>query len=346
MAQILSYKDSFKEIEKIGVNVIFGAILPYADYTFGIPTYKRSKDLEKAIESIYSQKTDIPFNVIVVDNNSERNDETECLLLDKYSSKSNFQYLKNNENIGMAGNWNRLFLQCQSKYLIMLHDDDYLYDFFLSYMDMLVHSIPDFSVINSRKKKWNGRDAVHQYSPLGQVTYIEHSAYTNLLNYEFYAPSGCLFNMENIINAGGFDSQTYPSIDYVFILKLLLNKKKCITTTDELMLYRCVDNATSKKKTVLLWIDFEYKLKRELTEFLNLNLFIRKLVVAYTTKYWLNTLHRQFGEKIIYKKISAPSRPCMAFIRLIRYLVQTIFINRLHKKSTQRMLRPNNEYFK
>ena len=53
-----------------------------AEYTIAIPTYKRSKLLKEALESILSQKgiEHNLFNILIVDNNPERNDETELML--------------------------------------------------------------------------------------------------------------------------------------------------------------------------------------------------------------------------------------------------------------------------
>ena len=35
-------------------------------------------------------------------------------------------YMKNEENIGMFGNWNRALEVTRTKYVVLLHDDDWL----------------------------------------------------------------------------------------------------------------------------------------------------------------------------------------------------------------------------
>ena len=98
-----------------------------AKYTIAIPTYKRANLLKEAIESCLIQKTTTPFAIIVVDNNPERECETEQLLRE-YNPIPNLSYYKNTENVGMTGNWNKLFELAQTDFVVMLHDDDLLYD--------------------------------------------------------------------------------------------------------------------------------------------------------------------------------------------------------------------------
>lgn len=66
-----------------------------------------------------------------MDNNPERGCETEKLMM-SYSNNPMISYYKNADNLGMVGNWNRLFTLAKGKYVVMLHDDDLLLPTFLS----------------------------------------------------------------------------------------------------------------------------------------------------------------------------------------------------------------------
>ena len=103
-------KDCLSQVNDKSVIVVKEGVVQDALSSFCIPTYRRSKDLKEAIDSVFAQQTGIPFNVIVSDNNPERNDETEILINTYYADKDNLRYIKNAENLGMAGNWNRLVL--------------------------------------------------------------------------------------------------------------------------------------------------------------------------------------------------------------------------------------------
>jgi glycosyltransferase involved in cell wall biosynthesis len=97
-------------------------ILP--EVTIAIPTFKRHDLLKIALESALNQTGVDNFEVIVVDNDPTRGCETELLMMDYIGNK--VSYFKNEENIGMVGNWNRCISLARSKYITILNDDDWL----------------------------------------------------------------------------------------------------------------------------------------------------------------------------------------------------------------------------
>lgn len=91
-----------------------------------IPTYKNAMSLCKAVDSVVSQRCSIPFNLIVVDNEATKEVNDTELLLRNYQHLNLIVYYRNEKNLGMYGNWNRCFSLANSKYVLMLHADDYL----------------------------------------------------------------------------------------------------------------------------------------------------------------------------------------------------------------------------
>lgn len=269
MEQILfKYKDSLESIRKIEVTTIFEDYSEDCLYTIAIPTFKRVDDLLMTLNSAINQKTDIPYNIIVVDNNPERNDETEVMMKEHYHQ--NLSYYKNSENIGMAGNWNRLFLLCKTKYMIMLHDDDCLYSCFVESMHKLISKDDTISVINGGKQKWNGSNVSMNVEVPSKFRNVTMKKGTLFFNFYFGPPSGCLFNVADVLEIGGVDPESYPSIDYVLIQKLILAGKKLQINRNELMLYRIVGNTTSKIETQIKWVQLDEQIKDELGEILKL----------------------------------------------------------------------------
>ncbi len=95
-----------------------------------IPTYHRPDLLEEALRSAVKQKTK-NFEIIVVDNESAINQETDELMK-RYAKKYPFiSYYRNNANLGMVGNWNRCIELSNRKWTVMLHDDDLLEEDYL-----------------------------------------------------------------------------------------------------------------------------------------------------------------------------------------------------------------------
>ena len=119
-------ENNFKEIEGVKSEKIQGDIsskLPLVSIV--IPTYKRVSTLRETLDSVIRQTGNHNYEILVVDNNPERGDETE-LMMAEYVSVKNLLYFKNTENIGMAGNWSRCSELANGEWVVLIHDDDLL----------------------------------------------------------------------------------------------------------------------------------------------------------------------------------------------------------------------------
>jgi len=91
--------------------------------TVCIPTYNPEKEvLCQAIESVYQQSIS-DFQIIVVDDCSE-NDVQEFV---NGIGDERLEYTRNDENLGLVGNWNRCLELADREYVHLLHDDDTLH---------------------------------------------------------------------------------------------------------------------------------------------------------------------------------------------------------------------------
>ena len=278
---------SLKEAKKIEIKE---GIQQESLYTFCIPTFKRSQDLKIAVDSVFSQKTAIPYNVIISDNNPERGDETEQLVLECYSDKPNLTYFKNTENLGMTGNWNRLVMECKTEYMILFHDDDLLFPYFLEELEKIRKRFLKVSALNTSKILWTGGS----YSlPKNRKDKTKiHSSKTNFNRFNFGAPTGCLFRVDDLKEIGGFDPAGKQSFDYIAVEKLCLKQKVVLSTKQKLMLYRVVNNYSSKIENQLNWLTIDYQIKTELKELLGISDFIYKLVLWFEIKMRLRSIDK------------------------------------------------------
>jgi glycosyltransferase involved in cell wall biosynthesis len=90
--------------------------------TICVPTYNKAGFLAQSLLSILEQ-TFVDFKLIVVDDNSI--DDTRAVV-DSFRDPR-VAYVQNEENLGLAGNWNRcveLALREESRYIALYHDDD------------------------------------------------------------------------------------------------------------------------------------------------------------------------------------------------------------------------------
>lgn len=243
-----NYHDSFKEFENIiSIPIFENKLEKIPPYTIAIPTYNRAVLLQHAINSAINQNGDLKYEIIVVDNNPERNNETETLM-NKYHEVKGLSYYKNSKNIGMVGNLNRLYEISRSKIVIMLHDDDYLLPDYLIFHDNLIHKrLHEWDVILPSYYKSNSLPYKNKTKYLYNVT-LSHFTYYNPVG----SPAAIITNKEAIKQTGGFRSLMYPSLFLDMYIRLLKEDKKIFKViSNPTCVYRVDINTSMKLQTIL-----------------------------------------------------------------------------------------------
>ena len=95
-----------------------------------VPTYNRVKYLEECLNSIVEQEWfDLKKLELIVSDNSEW-DDTKSFMNNYIKSINdwNIKYNKNEKNLWMVWNWNKLLELKKWEYFIFLSDDDKFYD--------------------------------------------------------------------------------------------------------------------------------------------------------------------------------------------------------------------------
>jgi len=251
--------------------------------TIAIPTYNRVCTLRFAILSALSQDYK-DYEVIVVDNNPERNDDTEKLLME-YSKTSNLSYYKNEENIGLYGNWNRCFELSNSEWVTLLHDDDYYFPEYLSVMMAYINKYKSLDALSCKHVWW--REDLHT-SPINCIdrqTIPRPSGLVSIPRNAFLlshpvGPVGMLFRKSRFESLGGYNPDFYPISDYVFHWNFFLRNNFKILNT-YLVHYRIGINVSQKPETKELQEKSNFILRNEYIERNHLGWFAKKLVKAY-----------------------------------------------------------------
>lgn len=254
--------NNFKYIETIDTIAIKIAEIPKdCLFTIAIPTYKRANLLKQALESSLNQEGNIPYTILVVDNNPDRNDETESFMAE-YSSFENISYYKNTENIGQIGNWNRLYQLAKTKYVIMLHDDDLMYpDYILKISDIINKhkgNVPAFLSISSNIfSDDNIFPNRAENSPFVRSIKTKEFIKGNILG----APTGLCVQKDVALAIGGFSEDFYPSADYHFYVLLSHYHNIYYLNNYPLTVYRFSSNVTAKKETMIAIIKMDSSIK-------------------------------------------------------------------------------------
>lgn len=253
------YVDNFKKIEDIPSYCIFENRVKDALVTIGIPTYKRSRTIIDAINSSIEQNCSFSYDIIVLDNNPDRNDETE-IVMNNYSNAPMVSYYKNIENLGMGGNWNRLFSLASSKWVVLLHDDDMLDPSFLQEMISVANKY-EADVVNSAFLLWYEEREIRPVCKREKNSKVILSTLSmNFFGHLSGMPSGILYKRDVYIKEGGVNQDYFPSLDYVFHTKLSM-KYRFLIYSKKLTTYRLSLNESNQietKKKCLL-IDYQFR---------------------------------------------------------------------------------------
>ena len=226
-----------------------GVVPEGAQITIAIPTYKRAHLLRETLESCLAQQTNCPFAIMVVDNNPERECETEQLLRE-YKAIPNLFYYKNTENVGMTGNWNKLFELSQTDFVVMLHDDDLLYDDYVEKVECILKKYNyDINALYLPQQMFSTKENIPHRKE--QEFYSVKLKLQDLFLGNICNLVGACFKKEVIIEQDGFDQNYYPSLDYEMHFRLIQKEKSFIILGSPLTLYRILENESMKPNTLL-----------------------------------------------------------------------------------------------
>ncbi|MBP2833880.1 glycosyltransferase family 2 protein [Aquimarina sp. U1-2] len=291
-------EDNFKSINKINsISIRKHKLKGTPKFTIAIPTYKRVPLLQEAINSALNQEYNKDFEIIVVDNDPTRNCSTENLVVSYQDYR--LSYFKNEENLGMTGNWNRLFNLASGDYVVMLHDDDLLYPNFLTYLDKVISNLKvPYDAIFTPHTVING-DSNSSFPERKKyfISYDQRLKTKDFLWGNIVGPPvGMCLKKDVVLEVGGFSQKNYPSIDYDFYVKLSEKHKCSIIGGHPISMYRIGFNESQDSRTLLNFISNDQKIKsRILSSQKVLNTKIWNKYSSTNSFFYLKKMRKLFG---------------------------------------------------
>ena len=216
--------------------------------TIAIPTYKRALLLKEAVDCAINQISFDNYEILVVDNDPNRNCESEQLI-NSYND-SRLSYYKNTQNIGMSGNWNRCITLSKGDYITILNDDDTLEKNYLSQVDYFLKTMGEVDALLVRFNYIDSNSIIT--SKVNQY----HETLRRVLLLELFwgninpGSLGILFSRKQMLKIGGFDETYYPSQDYMFLVNYLAYFNNAYTINQYLANYRLSVNESQKLTTL------------------------------------------------------------------------------------------------
>ena len=273
-------------------------------FSIVIPTYKRVDLLKEAIDSAINQVGYKCYDIIVVDNNPERNCETEKLMM-SYNN-IHISYYKNSENIGMFGNWNRCVELTNGEWTCMLHDDDKVESNYLLDLSEVIIAKPDAGFISSRlkmlfqnkvesktlKKQALTRLRIFADGLISNVSKVNNNDF--LFGFNAYLVGSC-FKKELAIQMGGFNADYFPSSDYYFVAKFQYKFGNVYHLRKKNYVYRIFNNESLNVNTGRLFLINDYQFQNYLIKY---NKFKASFLLHYLNKVYV--VRRLVSQKATY----------------------------------------------
>lgn len=265
-----------------------------------IPTFRRPTLLREAVQSALLQITVTPFEVVVVDNenDAEMTKVVEEIILS--FNASNLRLFRNQENIGMFGNWNRCIELARGRWLTILNDDDLLDPTYLTETLEILSGNNSISLLGCQvrwkderndqpinlvnggsrqklksgiikfQKKLRSKFISQKYSELTLVDYF--------FSYRHCGSLGIMMERKAALLVGGYSPNWHPCSDYIFLSRYILSNK-VFFLPKILATYRVSENESLKPEMLIGWTRNMFQLREEMMPFLGVN---SRLLRAYS----------------------------------------------------------------
>lgn len=199
----LTIKNYFKETEPFPSIKIYDSSLPEKpDLSIVIPAYKRTDTLKEALDSALNQNGSHNYEIIVVSDNPERNDDVEKFM-EAYRGNPLVSFYKNSKNLYIGGNWMRCFELARAPWVCLLHDDDKLMPDYLNFAETIFKR-DDIDAVFVKLQWFQTGDKLTPTHFDGNETLDRRSLFNWTIFPEF-TPSCHLIRRDRFYEMGGFE---------------------------------------------------------------------------------------------------------------------------------------------
>lgn len=221
--------------------------------TIAIPTYNRVTYLRQAIQSALSQ-TYSPIQVIVSDNCSQ--DGTA-----EYVSRirdERLLILRQEKNLGMAGNWNACLEKAVGEYFLLLSDDDYLEEKAIERLvEAVAHAEQPDRVGLAYCRMWEVNQDGRKLRISAMVPPCEEGkefALEYFLRKRELHPCATLFRTADLRQIGGYSQGSVSlAMDAIVWSRILLKRGLIVGVAEPLANYRVHRTNAASSSRIELW---------------------------------------------------------------------------------------------
>ncbi len=181
--------------------------------TFGIPAFNRPGLLAETLASIAAQVTSAHYEVIVCDDGAQP--ETAAIVARFRADR--FFYHRNVPTLGAIGNWNEVMRRARAPWVMVLHEDDTLYPWYLA--TVLPRLRDDLAAVCTRTV--SGEVPPDLPTPAAPADAKRRTYVPRYFLKSSMTPfPGVLVRRELALRLGGFPERAGPIADYGFWYRL------------------------------------------------------------------------------------------------------------------------------
>lgn len=302
-----------------------------------IPAYNRPKWFSRALASILTtpETQQAQIEIVVSDDSTI----AECGQISHQSLsgwQGPWQYQVNSPSLGMAQNWNRCIQMAKGKYILILHDDDYLETGAIANILETVQAHPQTSAFLFGVNVVTAKEHVRKKQQFSKMEYLDRRAALQqlLLNSSFVRFPGIVLQRDVFQQVGYFDEKVGGIADIHLWIRIFNAYGVCcvpITTAnytvhaDALTMNMFNESVVNQLLSLFDWIEAEQWLDLELLEFCKTNYF-HQFILAGSIRYLrIGNFKNTRKTLSLFNTVQLNSQKAVFKWKLLRFLLISFF---------------------
>jgi len=313
------YRNTYDDFENLDLELVLGDLTrPIPKYTFFIPTYRRAHLLKECLESVLRQKKVKDYEIIILENDEEKNSETEKFLKKYKNNKKIFYYKVKKPSIWRIHMGVKL---ARSEWVSIICDDDFLMPNYLYTIDKILTKYPQMEALGCNYKTMNydfqansevGDKALgfvhrlkrdirlfwnNQFNYLQDANFISQYYYDHYYIREGVNPwLGIMYKKSNFLDVGGWNHFSYfNSCDWILNTNYLLRYNLYYTSEVLAVKREGNGNDSANKESKIDWMVVDYLYYKTFKPHLNFLEYDEKYVMAIMNNHF-NMLGLKFSD--------------------------------------------------
>ena len=284
------------------INILETVTMDINLLTIAISSYKNVVSLKRAIDSIYDQKiSGVPQIYVSIDDT-----ENTLAIIDLLRRYPSIRYSVNKPALGMAGNWNHCIEECNTPYVALLHDDDYLFSNYLETAINMIGKLPDADCI-CFNHYFDVDGVINDHIQRNEIVTVRKLKYLEYwlggYNYKTVPTCGIVFRRSAFLKHGGYSLTDGYSVDESFMESFIRNGFKSYFINARVAAYSFTSgkNLSSQKdvqrKFILENINYRKRVSSESVSLSILNKLFGRSMTMFQAGQYLHYLMPEFEVK-------------------------------------------------